>query len=398
MYFRYSNANNILHEKTLQTTACPDDLSCIFKHAFILPNHHHRQHSLRRFATHLSLVHPCQIQINNSGTTGVQSSRIGLQCGGAEVYGDFRPIADTADFIIAHANGTKTLAGQGWNNFAAPGTGVDDVGFIAALMDKISSQYSIDKNRIYSTGMSNGGFMSYDLACFLNTRIAAIASVTGSMIASHLKGCKANRPTPVMEIHGTADNTVSYDGKGGIVASTNIDTLVNFWAKFNGCSAPVVSTLPNINTTDGSTVEHQVYNNGKSGSTVELYKVIGGGHTWPGASVNIGVTNQDFSASKEIWRFFSQFRLDHLTAVDELSPENIELSIFPNPTSSGFEIRTLQVMNFQVQLYNCVGQKILETKSENGSVRISRNNLPAGVYVIQLSYADHLVVKKVVLN
>jgi polyhydroxybutyrate depolymerase len=315
-----------------------------------------------------------------------------------EAYGDFRPIADTADFILVHPNGTQTAAGQGWNNFGALGTGVDDVGFLSALIDKVSSKYSIDKNRIYSTGMSNGGFMSYDLACFLNTRIAAIASVTGSMIASHLKGCKANRPTPVMEIHGTADNTVSYDGKGGILVSTNIDTLVNFWAKFNTCSAPVVSTLPNINTTDGSTVEHQVYNNGKNGSTVELYKVIGGGHTWPGASVNIGVTNQDFSASKEIWRFFSQFRLDHVMSVDPLSTENMEISLFPNPSSNGFEIRTSQHVNYTVRIFNSMGQQMTEMKSENGSAHVSRDNLPAGIYVVQLSYTDHQVFKKVVLN
>lgn len=315
-----------------------------------------------------------------------------------EAYGDFRPIADTANFIIAHPNGTETGAGQGWNNFGPLGTGVDDVGFISALLDKISSKYNIDKNRVYSTGMSNGGFMSYDLACFLNTRIAAIASVTGSMIASHLKGCNAKRPTPVMEIHGTADNTVSYDGKGGILASTNIDTLVYFWAKFNGCSAPVVSTLPNINTTDGSTVEHKVFNNGKNGSTVELYRVIGGGHTWPGAIVNIGVTNQDFSASKEIWRFFSQFRLNEVTSVDPLSINNIEVNLFPNPSSNGFEIRTSQTQNYTVHLFNSLGQKVMETKSENGSASISRDNLPAGVYVVQMNYADHLVLKKVILN
>src|SRR3954468_9123508 len=227
-----------------------------------------------------------------------------------EAYGDFRSIADTANFILAHPNGTQTISGQGWNNFGTIGSGVDDVGFLSALIDKISSKYSIDKNRIYSTGMSNGAFMSYDLACFLNTLIAAIASVTGSMIASHLKGCKAKRPTPVMEIHGSADNIVSYDGKGGIISSTHIDTLVNFWVRFNSCSAPIVTTLPNINTSDGSTVEHRVYNNGKNGSTVELYKVLGGSHSWPGAPGNTAGTNKDFSASKEIWRFFSQFRLD----------------------------------------------------------------------------------------
>jgi polyhydroxybutyrate depolymerase len=315
-----------------------------------------------------------------------------------EAYGDFRPIADTANFIIAHANGTATAGGQGWNNFGAIGTGVNDVGFISALIDKISGQYSINKNRIYSTGMSNGGFMSYDLACFLNTRIAAIASVTGSMIASHLKGCKANRPTPVMEIHGTADNTVSYDGKGGILTSVNIDTLVNYWAKFNGCAAPVVTNLPNINTMDGSTVQHQVFKNGKNGSSVELYKVVSGGHTWPGTSVNIGVTNRDFNASKEIWRFFSQFRLDQVMPVDAQLAENMDVTLFPNPASNGFDIITSKAVNYTIHLFNSVGQQVLEAKSENGSASISRNNLPAGVYVIQMSYTDHQVFKKIVLN
>jgi polyhydroxybutyrate depolymerase len=246
--------------------------------------------------------------------------------------------------------------------------------------------------------MSNGGFMSYDLACFLNTRIAAIASVTGSMIASHLKGCKANRPTPVMEIHGTADNTVSYDGKGGILTSVNIDTLVNYWAKFNGCAAPVVTNLPNINTMDGSTVQHQVFKNGKNGSSVELYKVVSGGHTWPGTSVNIGVTNRDFNASKEIWRFFSQFRLDQVMPVDAQLAENMDVTLFPNPASNGFDIITSKAVNYTIHLFNSVGQQVLEAKSENGSASISRNNLPAGVYVIQMSYTDHQVFKKIVLN
>jgi polyhydroxybutyrate depolymerase len=331
---------------------------------------------------------PLVLNLHGLGSNGMQQ----------EAYGDFRPIADTADFILAHPNGTQTTAGLSWNNFGALGTGVDDVGFLSALIDKISSQYSIDKNRIYSTGMSNGAFMSYDLACFLNTRIAAIASVTGSMIASHLKGCKANRPTPVMEIHGTADNTVSYDGKGSILTSTNIDTLVNFWAKFNGCAAPVVTTLPNINTTDGSTVEHQVYNNGKNGSTVELYKVIGGGHSWPGASVIIAVTNEDFSASKEIWRFFSQFRLDQVTSVEPQLAESMDVNLFPNPSSDGFEIRTSQAVNYRIRLFNSVGQQVRDTRSENGAAHISRDNLPAGVYVVQVNDANLQVFKKIVLN
>lgn len=323
---------------------------------------------------------------------------LGSNASQQEIYGDFRGIADTANFIIVAANGTETGAGQGWNNFGTPGSGVDDVGFISALIDKVSSNYTINKNRIYSTGMSNGGFMSYDLACFLNTRIAAIASVTGSMIASHLRACKANRPTPVMEIHGTADNTVKYDGTPGLLTSTHIDTLVNFWAKFNNCAAPVVTTLPNINTNDGSTVEHRVYNNGKNGSSVELYKVIGGGHTWPGSSIIIGVTNQDFNASKEIWRFFNQFSLDQVSSVDPVVAENTEIQLFPNPASNRFEIRTNSKVAYTVRIFNNTGQLVNESISENGSIIISRNQLPAGMYLVQINYPDKQFLKKIVFN
>src|SRR3954468_226187 len=315
-----------------------------------------------------------------------------------EVYGDFRSIADTANFIIVSPNGTSTAYGLSWNNFANPGTGIDDVGFISALLDKVSSKYSINKNRVYSTGMSNGGFISYDLACFLNSRIAAIASVTGSMIASHLKACKVNRPTPVMEIHGTADNTVSYHGNAGILASTDINTLVNFWAKLNNCAAPVLTTLPNINTKDNSTVEHLVFNNGKKGSTVELYRVIGGGHTWPGSPINTGqITNQDFNASKEIWRFFSQFSLDKQTNIDQVTSQ-LEIMLYPNPANNYVDIQTNQFSNYTIRVYNNMGQQIMETISENGAAHISRGSLASGMYMIQLVYADQTISKKIIFN
>jgi polyhydroxybutyrate depolymerase len=128
-----------------------------------------------------------------------------------EFYGDFRAIADTANFIIVHPNGTEDANGdQFWSSFGV--SSIDDVGFLSALIDKIQTEYSIDHNCIYSTGMSNGGFMSYELACQLSYRIAAIASVTGSMVQSRFDNCNATHPTPVMQIHGTADPTVPYLG------------------------------------------------------------------------------------------------------------------------------------------------------------------------------------------
>jgi len=316
-----------------------------------------------------------------------------------EVYGDFRPIADTANFILVHPEGTNNGLGNGWNNFGALGTGTDDIGFLNALINKISANYSIDQKRIYSTGMSNGGFMSYDLACFLNHRIAAIASVTGSMITSHLKACKVTRPTPVMEIHGTADNTVPYNG-GGALSFTHIDTLVNFWVKLNGCGAPVKTTLPNTNTSDGSTVEHYVFDHGKNNTSVELYKVIGGGHSWPGAPPVIAGTNQDFNASKEIWRFFSKYRLDTPTQIVEEQQTTTEIMVFPNPSVNGFYIFLPQVLegSYAIDIFNGLGQEVLAKSGVTTTCFIPGEALSAGMYFIKIKKGSSVISKKVIVN
>jgi len=272
-------------------------------------------------------------------------------------YGDFRPIADTANFLIVHPNGT--LDGQGnrfWNTFLG-NSNVDDVGFIRDLLNALQANYNIDANRVYSTGMSNGGFMSYSLACELNDRIAAIASVTGSMIQSKLNACDLVRPVPVMEIHGTADNTVPYNGSP-ISTFVAIPTLVTKWADFNHCNpTPSITQVPNINTTDGCTAERQLYTGGDLGSTVEHYKVNSGAHTWPGAAFNIGVTNQDFNASKEIWRFFSQYRLDQLSATNTPESPAEAWTAFPNPAQDYLVLQSKgQRAAQRIQVFDALGR------------------------------------------
>lgn len=248
-----------------------------------------------------------------------------------EAYGDFRPVADTANFIVVHPNGTLDGSGNRyWNAF---GFGADDIGFISFLIDHISTDYSIDQNRIYSTGMSNGGFMSVELACALSNRIAAVASVTGSMGLNRISVCNPSKPTPVMQINGTADMTVAYNGT---TQYASIPAVVDFWVDQNNChTTPHVVNVPNVNTMDGSTVEHYVYSQGNQDATVELFKVIGGGHTWPGAPIDLplsGNTNRDINASSEIWRFFSQYRLDDLLRSDEHALSS-KIHIYPNPTN-----------------------------------------------------------------
>lgn len=301
-----------------------------------------------------------------------------------EFYGDFKPIADTANFIIVHANGL--LDGTGtrfWNTFGSSAT-VDDLGFLVALLDEISADYAIDQDRVYSTGMSNGGFMSYDLACFRSERFAAIASVTGTMIAPRLANCACTHPMPVMQIHGTADATVPYAGGGGFVG---VESLVDYWRDFNDCSpTPTITPVPNTSTTDGCTVEHYVYGGGDAGSTVELFKVLGGGHTWPGAVFNTGVTNQDINASVEIWRFFSRYRLSDLqTGVQEQN--GVDFSIGPNPSSDAFHLRFADAANRTITAVNAMGQVVLALRSSATEVMLHVDT--PGLYWITVTEGEN---------
>ncbi len=306
------------------------------------------------------------------------------------LYADFRPIADTANFIIVLPNGTIDPVGNRyWDTF---GLGlVDDLGFITDLLDSISANYSIDPERVYSTGMSNGGFMSYDLACFRSERFAAIASVTGTMLDSRLISCNAVHPTPVMQIHGTADPTVNFLGGSGLVA---IEDLVTHWVDFNNCNpTPEYTQLPDINTTDGCTAEHFVYLNGDLGSTVEFLKVIGGGHTWPGSPFVIGVTNQDFNACKEIWRFFSQYTLTVDAGIGSTANAEALFTVGPNPTMDDFLIRFNGHEKRTITLWDIAGKLVFTSTSTDSSVALRTE---PGIYLVQVREGEKVATEKVV--
>lgn len=221
-------------------------------------------------------------------------------------YSDFNTIADTAGFLIAYPQGTLDGTSKSHWNVGGwiVGSTVDDVGFTDALLDTLLGGYNIDTDRIYSTGMSNGGYMSFLLACQLGDRIAAIASITGSMTPETYNACNPVHPTPVMQMHGTSDGTVPYNGA---IWSKSIDEVIQYWTNYNNCDpTPTTTALPNTNTLDGSSVEHLVYGGGDDNTTVEHFKVTGGDHDWPGSWGNM-----DISASAEIWKFFYKYQLSN---------------------------------------------------------------------------------------
>ncbi|MBI1287377.1 MAG: T9SS type A sorting domain-containing protein [Flavobacteriales bacterium] len=314
-----------------------------------------------------------------------------------ELYGDFRAIADTANFLVVHPNGT--LDGTGttfWNAFDVPTETVDDVGFLSALIDSLNAEYNIDLNRVYTTGMSNGGFMSYKLACDLSYRIAAMASVTGSMVTTQIASCSPTHPMPVMEIHGTADPTVPYTGSGTLGSQPIVD-VVDYWVNFNNCNSTAVQTaVPNTSTTDGCTTDHFLYTGGDNGATVEHYRVNGGGHTWPGAPIDIGVTSHDFSASVEIWRFFSQYTLDQLVSVEEATNVEQPFSVYPNPSEGQFSLRFKNTVSAKIRVFDAVGKLVLNETSRSKTVRLE---LPSsGIYFLQVETGHGIFTEKLIRN
>ncbi len=310
-----------------------------------------------------------------------------------EQYGDYRAIADTANFIIIHPNGTPDGNNElNWNSFGL--TTVDDIGFLSRLLDTVMTNYSVNPTRVYSTGMSNGGFMSYHLACNLSNRITAVASVTGSMTIANMNACSPNHPTPIMQIHGTADGTVPYLGNSFMVA---IETLVTNWVNENNCNAtPITINVPNISTTDGCTATHYTYTGGTNGATVEFYEVTGGGHTWPGAPIAIGVTNMDFSASKEIWRFFSQFSLGQLLNVEEQT-DNEFFSSYPNPSNGIVTLNFNDNSQKEINIYNNLGQLVLSKVSADQNIELNLVN-QTGVFLVQVITENGQLTKKIIIQ
>jgi polyhydroxybutyrate depolymerase len=300
-------------------------------------------------------------------------------------YGDFRSIADTAGFMVIHPQGTLFNGITHWNVGGwTIGSATDDVGFVEALLDSLSVEYNIDSTRIYATGMSNGGFMSFLLASQLSDNIAAIASVSGSMTPETYTNSNPQHPTPILQIHGTSDNVVPYNGE---IWTLSIDEVLQYWVNYNHCNEiPSITSLPDINPNDGSTVEHMVYNEGDNNVKVEHFMVVGGGHTWPGNIIGGAGTNYDIDASAEIWNFFSKYDINGLMVVTGTEPSNsndFTWNVYPNPARSFITIDNSFQAQKEYRIQSLEGRVLVSGLIDSENYRIDLSALPAGLYLLR---------------
>lgn len=306
-----------------------------------------------------------------------------------QLYSNFAPIADTANFLMVFPNGTYSSGQRFWNAGISTVL-VNDIAFLSALIDSLDLTYNINLNRVYSTGMSNGGYMSHTLACELSNRITAIASVTGSIFNTQYgPNCHPMRPVPVMQIHGTNDATVPYIGS---TTSMPIDTIVKYWVTKNNCN-PIAtfSNVPNTSLADGCTAEHYIYSGGTGGSSVELYKIINGGHTWPGFPFGGVGTNLDINASKEIWRFFNKYTMPMLTSIDENKALANSLKLYPNPVNTILYFNLENEISESIEVTDVLGKVVLSENTQTNSISIE--NLNSGIYFLAVKTQSGAVAK-----
>jgi polyhydroxybutyrate depolymerase len=225
---------------------------------------------------------------------------------------DLNRYADRKGFLVVYPEGLD----HAWNDGRPiSGRTADDVAFLSALIDELVQKYSANPRRVYVTGISNGGFMSFTLACRISDKIAGIAPVAASMGVGQMEGCHPRHSISVMMINGTADPIVRFDGgqtlHGKGSESESVRKVVEFW-RSQVCGSKQVpvkhESLPDVDRSDGSTVEVERVQ--CPDGEVVTYAVKGGGHTWPGTPqymprAVVGNVNRDFSASAAIVDFFS---------------------------------------------------------------------------------------------
>jgi len=241
----------------------------------------------------------------------------------ADEHDDFtglRAKAAVEGFALLSPNGTSLS----WNagSCCAPSTTlrIDHVAVIDAMLDDAETVFTVDADRVFATGHSNGGMMVYRLACELSDRIAAIASNAAVMMDRNLDAnppaevyaCQPTRPVPVLQIHGLADRCAPFEGgvSAGRAGGTRAPASdgIDFWAQNNRCAlAPLLPTY------SAGTARCETHSLCQDGANVELCTIEGGGHVWPGngivpaaGDVCGGTNNDDLVANDRIWNFFSR--------------------------------------------------------------------------------------------
>ena len=229
---------------------------------------------------------------------------------------NYDEIADRESFIVVYPTGVPVVAGRPaatWNGGYCCGPSarddIDDVGFVAAVLDELEAEYPIDANQVFVVGHSNGGIISYRLACEMSDRIAAIGVVAGSLGGID---CKPLAAVSIIHIHGDEDHNhpieggVGEDSVAGVDFNSAAETL-DTWIGLNACDSEPVEHSERSES--GDEVQTSTWSGCVGDTEIEFVVIVGGSHAWPGSTSSRegpgGVPSQALDASETIWAFLA---------------------------------------------------------------------------------------------
>jgi polyhydroxybutyrate depolymerase len=302
-------------------------------------------------------------------------------------------VADTANFIVITPQAlVDNLSGStAWNSGASAfgyvlnGT-VDDIGFLGAIIDTLDANLNIDLKRVYSCGFSMGGFMTNRLGCEMNDRIAAIASVAGT-IGSAVT-CNPGRAVPACHFHGTGDGTVAYTGNQ---YGNDAEDLALFWSSNNNCGGtPTTTAIPDL-ANDGYTITHYLYSGCDDGADVELFKVDSADHEWLAPP-----PTNDIFYTTEIWEFFLRHTHPENVSVAELPVLSFEM--YPNPSNGIVQFSFESVSNGTISVLNILGETVKVINVSSLNMTIDLNDFDNGSYLIKYDQGNLQTTKKLIIQ
>ena len=240
----------------------------------------------RTYVLHVPPSPPAGLVINlhGAGMTGAQQA--GLT--------NYNAVANQFGFAVAYPDGIDLSWADGRGASIPDRSGVDDVGFLAALIDRLSRDLAVPPGRVFVTGMSAGAFMANRLACDRADLVAAIAPVAGTLGTG--VPCAPSRPVSVLAIHGTGDAVVPYAGgpmvgRGGPSEIISAAALAERWRQADGCPGPFITQAA------AGPVQRAAAFGCAGGSQVELVSIDGGPHIWP-AAMDPTLARAQFFASR----------------------------------------------------------------------------------------------------
>ncbi|PCJ79922.1 MAG: hypothetical protein COA49_10235 [Bacteroidetes bacterium] len=297
-------------------------------------------------------------------------------------YSGMNQIADAEGFAVCYPQGLPDIYGANhWNANLTGLSNVNDVQFLTELAAFLQTEHGFSEECTYSCGYSNGGFMSYTLACESSDVFRGIGSVGGTMSGYDYANCT---PTlvPVVHLHGTYDDDISYyatspDPSNPWVGAPGVEDVVKQWADSNHTEYTSITNLPDLDVEDGSTVDLIKHFGGDFGYQAWLYRVNEGGHDWFGAWGNM-----DINSSAVLWSFFSQI-CGTLISVDEIqsaiSPELFTVS--SNLINASQEITIRGLENCTIRIIDSNG-RLINTKSIFRDQTTNIAPLRSGLYTI----------------